>query len=110
MAVVQFPRLDDPDLLIRAAIRERRLLAFDLKGFPRRAEPHDYGMIGGLTKLFFYQVGGRSSSSTPVGWRFAALDEMRNVRVLDDRFEGARETGSDRHVQWDVLIASVSRG
>ena len=109
MAVVPFRRPDDPDALIRAAIRGRRLLAFDLKGLPRRAEPHDYGVIGGEKKLFFYQVGGRSSSGAPVGWRWAFLRDLRSVRVLDEHFRGARDADGGRHMQWDTLFASVSR-
>ena len=109
MAVVPFHTADDADAVIRRAIRERRLLAFDLKGLPRRAEPHDYGVIDGVTKLFFYQVGGRSRSGNPVGWRWAVVDEMRNIRLLEEHFHGARETPSDRHVRWDILLASVSR-
>ena len=109
MAVLPFQLSDDADALIRRAIRHRRLLAFDLRGLPRRAEPHDYGVIDGVAKLFFYQVGGRSRSGSPVGWRWAVLDEMRNIRELEEHFHGARETPSHRHVRWDTLLASVSR-
>lgn len=109
MAVVPFARRDDLDALIRRAIRRRCLLAFDLKGLPRRAEPHDYGLIKGVAKLFFYQVGGRSSSGRPFGWRWAAVEEMQNVRLLEERFSGPRDADPQRHVHWDVLLASVSR-
>ena len=96
-------------MLIRDAIRQRRLIAFTLTGLPRRAEPHDYGTINGVARLFFYQVGGRSTSGPPVGWRWALLTDMRNIQVLDEEFDGPRDTGSSRHVHWDVLLASVSR-
>jgi hypothetical protein len=97
------------DRRLRSAVQRRRIVTFTLHGLPRRAEPHDYGIIDGVPKLFFYQIGGRSSSGPPIGWRWAVVSEMRGIEVLDDQFVGARETPSGRHVRWDVLIASVSR-
>jgi hypothetical protein len=104
-----FPGQQTVDRLLRSAIRDRRLLSFRLHGLPRRAEPHDYGIVKGVRRLFFYQVGGRSRSGTPVGWRWATVAEMEDVQLLDTRFGGAREIPSGRHVHWDDLIASVSR-
>jgi hypothetical protein len=108
-SVHAFSHSPETDRLLRAAMRERRLITFTLHGFERRAEPHDYGIINGAVKLFFYQVGGRSRSGRPLGWRFAPVDEMQDVRVLETHFAGTRDTGSHQHVQWDLLIASVSR-
>jgi hypothetical protein len=97
------------DALLRTAIRERRIVTFTLRGLTRRAEPHDYGVIQGATKLFFYQVGGQSGSGRPLGWRWALVPEIANLTLLDDRFRGARDAASGHHVQWDRLFASVSR-
>ena len=96
------------DRLLRRAIHDRRLVTFTLHGLPRRAEPHDYGMVGGVAKLFFYQVGGRSRSGRPIGWRWAVLSDIGDLRVLDDCFRGTRPSPSGRHVKWDVLFATVS--
>ena len=90
-----------PGDLLRIAIRERRLVSFTLHGLPRRAEPHDYGLIGNQRRLFFYQVAGQSRSGPPVGWRWAALTEITDLILLDVRFPGSRDTGSSRHVTWD---------
>lgn len=98
----------DIDRLLRFAISERRILTFTLHGLPRRAEPHDYGIINGVTKLFFYQVGGRSRSGRPIGWRWAIVDEISDATVLHARFGGTRPAPSGRHVKWDVLFATVS--
>ena len=98
----------DVDRVLRSAIRERRIVTFMLHGYHRRAEPHDYGIIGGIPKLFFYQVGGRSRSGPPVGWRWAVIAEIEDLTILDDTFEGSRRTVSDRHIEWDVLFATVS--
>jgi hypothetical protein len=91
------------------AIKERRLVTFTSRGLPRRAEPHDLGVVNGATRLFFYQVGGRSCSGAPLGWRWAHVEEIADLRVLSVSFPGPRDTGTNDHVNWDRLIASVSR-
>ena len=93
----------DFDKLLRTAIRERRLVAFILDGRPRLGEPHDYGLIDGEPRLFFYQVGGESRSGRPIGWRWAVLS-----KVSDKHFGGTRPAPSGRHVEWDTLLATVS--
>lgn len=98
----------DVDRVLRLAITERRIVTFTLHDLPRRAEPHDYGMIDGVARLFFYQVGGRSRSGRPVGWRWAVVSEMSDLAMLDERFTGARPSPTGRHVDWDLLFASVS--
>jgi hypothetical protein len=96
------------DRTIRAAIAQKRLISFDLNGLPRIGEPHDYGVIKGVPKLFFYQVGGRSSSGRPVGWRWAEIAKVSSLKILERQFSGPRPSPSGQHVQWDELIATVS--
>lgn len=97
------------DFTLRAAIVQKRLVRFMCKGLERIAEPHDYGIIDGVHRLFFYQVGGASRSGRPVGWRWAILEEMSDLEMLDRTFPGTRPTKTGKHAKWDVLIASVSR-
>ena len=101
-------RSTSTDRLLRMAIAERRLVTFTLHGLTRRAEPHDYGIIGGVGRLFFYQVGGQSHSGRPIGWRWATVSEISNLEVLSQTFGGTRPAASGRHVHWDTLIATVS--
>jgi len=96
------------DRLLRTAIAERRLVTFVLDGFRRIAEPHDYGVIDGVARLFFYQIGGASRSGRPIGWRWALLPRISELKILPDGFPGPRPAPSGRHVHWDVLIATVS--
>jgi len=91
------------------AIGERRLLVFSSKRCERIAEPHDYGVIGGVRKLLYYQVGGRSNSGPPNGWRWAEIAEMEGTRILEKRFDGPRPAPTGRHVKWEKLFASVSK-
>jgi hypothetical protein len=102
--------LVEVDRLLRAAIAERRLVLFTLDGLRRIAEPHDYGIIGGVPMLFFYQIGGESRSVPPVGWRWAELTRIAGLEILrnHDPFPGSRPAASGRHVHWDTLFASVS--
>ena len=105
---------DDPSLIeqtedrICAAIAGRRLITFLLRGLRRIAEPHDYGIIGGSKRLFFYQVGGESRSGSPVGWRWADLSVVSHLEMLERVFPGPRATHTGRHMRWDRLIATVS--
>lgn len=108
MAVLPFRVPTDVDLLLRVAIRARRLVRFTLHGLHRVAEPHDYGVVNGVTRLFFYQVGGESSSGEPVGWRWAALTDIEGLTVLDEQFAGPRDAVGAGHANWDRLFASVS--
>ena len=96
------------DRLLRRAMAEKRLVAFSLAGCQRVAEPHDYGLIGGVAKMFFYQVGGVSRSGQPLGWRWAEIAKVSGLRVLDQQFPGSRAIPTGRHHRWDVLYASVS--
>jgi hypothetical protein len=96
------------DRLLRHAIAERRLITFVLHGCRRIAEPHDYGVLKGIYRLFCYQIGGESRSKPGTGWRWATLAEMSQLSVLDGRFAGPRHAPTGQHVEWDVLVATVS--
>jgi hypothetical protein len=96
------------DRLLRAAINGRRLVTFMLDEHRRIAEPHDYGVYKGLPRLFFYQTGGESRSEPRTGWRWAELSKISQFEIRDDRFAGPRPAPSGRHIQWDVLLATVS--
>jgi hypothetical protein len=92
-----------------AAIETLHVIEFSYGGCRRIAEPHDYGTHAGRPKLFFYQLGGESSSGAPLGWRLAHVPDMTNIRITDRKFLGSRPTPSGRHIRWDSLFASVSQ-
>jgi hypothetical protein len=96
------------DKLLRQAIHERRLIEFVLDGYRRVGEPHDYGIIKQEPRLFFYQTGGQSRSKSALGWRWASLPKIAQLKILNKGFAGPRPAPSGRHIQWDVLIATVS--
>lgn len=96
------------DKLLRRAISERRMVTFVLDGKSRVAEPHDYGVIDDERRLFFYQMGGDSSSGRPLGWRWAALSKISRLTLRDQYFSGSRPAPSGKHIKWDKLFATVS--
>jgi hypothetical protein len=90
------------------AISGKRLIEFIYKsGRPRIAEPHDYGIRGGVEKLLAYQVGGESRSGSPQGWKDLDVVGMRQLRVLDRTFPGSRGDNHQSHLKWDQLFARV---
>ncbi len=96
------------DQLLRFAIAEKRLVVFMLEGYRKIGEPHDYGINKGVIRLFFYQTGGESRSQSSTGWRWATLSKISQLEILNDRFAGPRPAPSGQHIQWDVLMATVS--
>lgn len=73
--------------LVRA-IAEKRLIEFVYKdGEPRVVEPHDYGISGGVETLLAYQLGGESHSVASHGWRQFEVENIRQLRILDRKFQ-----------------------
>src|SRR5688500_19022904 len=93
--------------LVRQAIRERRLVRFELHGLVRIAEPHDYGVKNNTPQLLVYQVGGASRSGRLPNWRRINLLEVSGLTILDQRFGGGRSTPTGKHSEWDELLMRV---
>jgi hypothetical protein len=94
------------DELLRTAIEQKRLIRFSYKDKPRIVEPHDYGVHKGSVKLFGYQVGGSSSEPLP-NWRWAQVNSISDLRLLNRRFRGRRRITSGRHHKWDQIFVRV---
>jgi hypothetical protein len=96
------------DSKLRFAIAGKRLVTFTADGCLRKAEPHDYGIFKGVTRLFYYQVGGQSRSGKLPGWRWVRVAGISDLRITDEHFAGPRPVNG-RHVAWEKLFASVSK-
>jgi hypothetical protein len=94
--------------LLRTAIASKRIIQFDYDNYPRIAEPHDYGTIGGEKQLLIYQIGGESRSGKIPNWRMVRVAAMKRVRMLSKAFAGGRAIPSGRHKRWDQLFARVA--
>jgi hypothetical protein len=102
--------MKDLDQKLRFAIANKKLLQFTYKGALRVAEPHDYGVMKGATRLFVYQLRGSSSTRGKgvVGWKLLFVEKMSECVVLDELFPGSRGAAHQRHNEWDVLYARVA--
>ena len=99
-------RLNDP--LLRFAIANKRLIQFQYAGHSRIAEPHDYGVRNGVTRLQAYQLRGPARKSKDgVGWRDFHVAGIEDCAVLDETFPGSRGRSHVHHLEWDVLYARV---
>jgi hypothetical protein len=104
--------MQDPDhteQLIRAAIAARRRVRFWYGGKERIAEPHDFGIQNGKTRLLVYQTGGQSSSGKLPAWRLVEVSGITNLEILDKAFAGDRPAPSGKHQQWDELFIRVGK-
>jgi hypothetical protein len=105
MAILQSDSLE-ADRLLRAAIRQKRLLKLVYQNKIRIVEPHDYGVHKGVAKLLAYQVGGSSSGRLP-NWRWMEINQISEIELLNKTFAGGRPAPSGKHHQWDELFARV---
>jgi hypothetical protein len=98
---------DSIDELLRTAISQLRQIRFCYGGTERIAEPHDYGIQNGKTRLLAYQTGGRSKSGRLPAWRLVDVDGMTQLEVLEKTFSGNRPAPSGRRQQWEKLFIRV---
>lgn len=75
------------EAVIRAALREHRILEFHYRGHARRAEPHALGRVkDGRSALLAWQAAGSSRSEPPPGWRTFLLTEIENLGTVPGKF------------------------
>lgn len=72
---------------LRTALRERHVLRFTYRGFPREVQPHALGRFrNGRSALLGWQCAGGSRSEPPPGWRTFLLAQIDDLQVLDATF------------------------
>ncbi len=94
--------------LLFFAIENKRLISFEYQGYPRVAEPHDYGIMKGVRTLLVYQVRGRSKTGNVPGWKHIRESEVRQLEVLEEQFPGGRTMPSGQHKKWDKVFIRVA--
>lgn len=84
--VLSFPPTLDSQL--KFAIANKRLIRFTYDGAVRVAEPHDYGLRDGASKLLAFQreKAGRRDPKVR-GWRWLDTDKIHECVVLEESFE-----------------------
>jgi hypothetical protein len=93
---------------IRFAITHKRLIKVSYNGVLRTAEPHDYGLVNGIERLFIYQVRGGTATAGKPPWRLLDVAKIESLEVLDERFAGSRHASGQRHHAWDAVYARVA--
>lgn len=108
--VISFPPSPKSTLdgQLRFAIANKRLIRFTYYSAVRVAEPHDYGVRDGVTKVLAFQreKAGRKGDDAR-GWRWLETSKILDCVVLEDTFRGTRESAEQHHHEWDVLYARV---
>lgn len=96
--------------LIKRAINNKNLIKFWYNDRIRKVEPHIYGIKNQTYQILAYQLEGGSKSSTASlpEWRRFDLDKMSEVKVLEERFSGPRQTETSLRSEWDELLLIVS--
>jgi hypothetical protein len=84
------------------------MVEFEYDSYHRVAEPHVYGVNGGVEQLLVYQIGGQSSSGALPEWRRMDVHRIVDFQVLERAFVGPRPTPSGRHSSWDITYEIVS--
>jgi hypothetical protein len=95
---------------LRFAIANKRLIELSYGGRLRVAEPHDYGVHKGTTRLLIYQrrESGATQAKGRVGWRLLDVSKIEGCVVLDDTFPGSRGGPHQHHHVWDVVYARLA--
>ena len=76
---------------IISAIRERKVISILYKGHERVVEPHLVGRkTSGNVALSAWQIRGFSESNSQPPWRNYLIKDIREVKVLDEDFNGPR--------------------
>ena len=104
----RLPRSTSVRDLLFFAIENKRLISFEYQGYPRVAEPHDYGIMNGVRTLLVYQVRGESKTRNVPGWKHIRESEIRGLQVLDEHFPGGRTVPSGQHKKWDKIFIRVA--
>ena len=94
------------DEMIREAITEKKLLAFDYNDHRRIVEPHVYGRKSDKNGIMAWQIGGQSSKGKLPDWRRMYMNKMTNMKVLDEAFSGMRPVPNE-HSPWDLYYLIV---
>ena len=98
------------DQQLRFAIANKRLIQLRYNGSRRVAEPHDYGVQKGTTRLLIFQrhASGGTGARGVIGWRLLDVLKIDECVVLDQTFAGSRGQSHHRHYEWDSLFVRVT--
>ena len=91
---------------IRKAITGKNIITFTYANLLRTCEPHVYGMANGRQQILCWQLSGESQRGGIPEWRRFDLGDIRNFKITNKNFPGARPVPYP-HSKWDRVILSV---
>lgn len=98
-------------LAICAAVRSRRVIKFYYHGISLTVEPYRLGMVlsGGPKNdsLLCYQIRGFISPQETPGWRLYRLLDIKDIKILDEQFEGDRPDYDPNSVYMHIAYCSI---
>jgi len=78
--------------IIKTAIENRQLLTFEYKNKIRLVEPYTFGeSSSGKDTLSAFQIEGGSDASANFVWRQFSIRQIKNLKLLDTKFEEIRD-------------------
>ena len=80
------------EFIIKTAIENKHLLTFSYHNKIRIVEPYSFSQsASGKDTLSAFQIEGGSDETADMCWRQFALREIKNLKLLDDKFDKLRE-------------------
>ena len=80
------------ELIIKTAIENKQLLSFEYKKKNRLVEPYTFGEnSSGKDTLSAFQIQDGGDGSADMCWRQFPVREIKNLKLLDTKFEEIRE-------------------
>ena len=80
------------EFIIKQAIENKQLLSFVYHDKTRLVEPYTFGQSKhGKDTLSAFQIEGGSDDSQDLCWRQFALREIKNLKLMDEKFIELRE-------------------
>jgi len=96
------------EFIIKQAIENKQLLSFGYKDKSRIVEPYTFGQSSsGKDTLSAFQIEGGSEGDGDMTWRQFALREMKNLKLLDDKFEEVREDYDPENARMSFIYWTV---
>ena len=92
--------------LFHRAILNRQQITCSYRSRYREICPHILGYKAGVETSLVYQFGGESSQGLPAGgeWRCLKLDEVKDIKLRDDRWYSGREHAKTQSCVDDVFV------
>ena len=94
--------------IIKTAIENKQLLSFVYKNKNRIVEPYTFGESNsGKDTLSAFQIECENDSSGDLTWRQFALREIKDLKLMDTKFEEIREDYHPDNARMNFIYWSV---